>query len=100
MIILNGKKFAENNKEYISSLFSSPSCVGMVKVNKRSINLLDSQGLKIGVITRHCVLARAKKVDTGWWYSYGPIPIVGEYDDSKDQRYEVSEIVSRFGLNI
>ena len=54
MIELNGKKFAENDKEFANSLFESGStCVGYAKRLKRQIQLMDHQKNKIGVINRY-----------------------------------------------
>ena len=81
MLILNNKKFARNDKEFTSSLFESGgTCVGYYKPNKTSITIYNMQKEKIGVITKHKVLACATPFDGAWWYSYATIKEVGEYD--------------------
>jgi hypothetical protein len=87
MLILNGKKFAESESEFIESLFDSGgTCAGYAKRNKRSVTLKNMQGEKIGVINSHGVLCAARKLDNGrWWYSYADIPEIGRYDSYMQQ---------------
>tara|TARA_R110000764_G_scaffold40882_10_gene91502 strand:+ start:380 stop:676 length:297 start_codon:yes stop_codon:yes gene_type:complete len=87
MIKLNGQQFALNNKEFINSLFNTGStCVGYYKPLKNQIKLMDMQKVKVGVITKHKVLALATKRPEGWWYSYGTIDLIGEYDYGQQTR--------------
>jgi len=81
MIILNGKKFAESEDEFTSSLFESGgTCVGYARKNKCSVTLYNMQHEKIGVINKHGCLCKATKKDCGrWWYSFATIEEVGEY---------------------
>ena len=81
MLILNNKKLARNDKEFINSLFhTGGSCSGYYKVNKKSISILDMQKNKVGVIING-VIGKATKLDNGkYWYSYGDIDILGEYN--------------------
>lgn len=52
MIILAGLKFAENNNEFLESLFHTDStCYGYAKRLKRQVNLYDMQHNIIGVVT-------------------------------------------------
>ena len=87
MITLNGQQFALNNKEFISSLFNTgATCVGYYKPLKNQIKLMDMQKTKVGIITKHKVLALATKRPEGWWYSYGTIDLIGEYDYGQQNR--------------
>jgi hypothetical protein len=92
MITLNGNKFAANDAEFTNSLFDTDgTCVGFYRAYKNTISLLDMQKVKVGVITKHGVLALASKLDNGqWWYSYGDIPLVGAYDKFSDKSNDVS----------
>jgi hypothetical protein len=84
MIILNGKKLAESEKEFTESLFSkSGTCVGYAKRNKKSVTIMNAQKEKVGAINRHGVLCSAMKTEnskTGWWYSFEDIDIIGKYE--------------------
>jgi len=81
MIILNNKKFASNEEEFINSLFEKEgTCVGYYKKNKSSITLQDHNKQKIGVINKHGVLCAASLLESGkWWYSFMTIKLIGEY---------------------
>jgi hypothetical protein len=95
MITLNGKQFALNNKEFINSLFNTGStCVGYYKPLKNQIKLMDMQKTKVGVITKHKVLLLATKRPEGWWYSFGTIDLIGEYDYGQEMR-EVNEALKQ-----
>lgn len=85
MLTFNGKKFARNDKEFIDSLFESDgTCVGYYKRTKNGVTLYDMQRNKIGVVTKHKVLASATRLDNGkYWYSYATIPQIGEYSYSQ-----------------
>ena len=93
MIELNGKKFAENEKEFTNSLFVGGStCVGYAKRLKRQIQLMDHQKNKIGVINRYGVLATATRQKDGKWrYSYGNPALIGNYS-LKQQRKEIENL--------
>lgn len=95
MITLNGKNFAENEKEFINSLFDKGgTCVGYAKTNKNEVILSDHNKQRVGVITKHNVLAKATKQDNGkYWYSYGDIDLVGKYDSYMQEKEEVQAIV-------
>ena len=79
--MLNNKKFAENDNEFIGSLFNSGgTCVGYARRLKRSIKLFDVQGNLIAVISKYGVLCKATKQDNGSiWYSYGNVDLLGDY---------------------
>ena len=84
MITLNNKSFALNNDEFIDVLIDSDvNCVGYYKPMKHEIKLMDTNKVKVGVITKSGVLALATKRPKGWWYSYGTIDLIGEYDFSQ-----------------
>ena len=80
MITLNGKKFAESEKEFIDSLFDpSGTCVGYAKRHKKKISLLDHNKEMVGVIANN-VLASATKLENGkYWYNYATPSLVGDY---------------------
>lgn len=96
MIILNGSKFAETESEFIDSLFSkSGTCVGYAKKNKCSVTLQDHNKQKIGVINKHGVLGKATRQSDGkYWYSYGTIDQIGEYESYMDQVNEPAAIIN------
>lgn len=101
MIILNGKKFARNEKEFTDSLFSlGGTCVGYYKPLKARIKLFNMQKKLIGTITKYGVLALATPLeectkdisDKGkYWYSFGDIEAIGSYDKYSDQFNEVQK---------
>lgn len=97
MITLNGNDFAANDQEFIDSLFKdSGSCVGFYRVYKNTVSLLDMQKNKVGVITKHKVLALATKLDNGqWWYSHGDIPLVGEYLSVSDKYKDIDTVLNK-----
>lgn len=82
MIILNGKKFARTEKEFINSLFETDgTCVGFYRPNKSSITLMNHRKEKVGVINKHKVLCCATLLDNGkYFYSYADIDLLGSYD--------------------
>ena len=82
MIILNGKKFAETEQEFIESLFQHDgTCVGYAKRNKSCVTLKNHQKEKVGVINKWGLLCCATRMDDGrWWYSHADIPEVGRYE--------------------
>lgn len=95
MITLNNKKFAKNDEEFIDSLTSINTCVGYYKRFKNCIVLYNMQKNKIGVINKNGVLCKATKLETGhYWYNYGTIDIIGEYDSYMKQVEEVSEVIN------
>ena len=91
MIILNGKKFAQNDNEFTDSLFNKGgTCVGYYRKYKKSISLLDHNKEKVGIINSDYVLAKATKQDDGrYWYSFANPSIVGEYDSYIEQQNNV-----------
>ena len=92
MIILNGQKFASNDNEFTSSLFTEKTCNGFYKVNKSSITLQDIQRNKIGVINKYGVLCHARKLDTGkWWYSFCTIKLVGAWQSYMTEVNELKQ---------
>ena len=97
MITLNGNNFAETEKEFIESLFSTGgTCAGYAKRNKTSVTLKNIQGEKIGVINNHGVLCKATKLEGGqWWYSHGTITEVGAYEDYMQSVEELRKIIEQ-----
>lgn len=72
MIVFNGYKFAETEKEVIDSLFQGGGTLsGKAKRTKRSIKFYDMQGNIFAVINQELVTGSARKLDNGKiWYSY------------------------------
>ena len=97
MLVLNNKKFAKNEKEFMDSLFKNDglgSCVGYYKALKNVVNLMDHNRTKIGVITKNNVLAKANKQRDGkWFYNYADIPLLGKFESYSSQQDQVSDIV-------
>ena len=86
MIVLNGRKFAENEKEFINSLFDKDgTCTGYAKRNLHSIILQDMQKNRVGVINQDGCLCCATKTENGYRYSYADIDILGEYSYSQER---------------
>lgn len=56
------------------------NAVGYYKVFKKTIGLYNVNNEKIGVVTKNRVLAKATKTDNGYWYSYGNIEEIGNYE--------------------
>jgi len=82
LIKLNGKPFAETEKEF------SPETglVGYLQRFKRQIKLFNKVHQLIGVVNCHGVLCCATKLDTGkYWYSYADITEIGEWQSYMDQ---------------
>ena len=92
MLVLNGKKLAKNDNEFINSLFQSgDTCVGYYKVNKKSIYILDMQKNRVGVIVNN-VLGKCSRLDSGkYWYSYGDIDIIGMFNSYSDEREDIKK---------
>ena len=90
MITLNGKKFAQSEKEFTDSLFNTGStCVGYARKNRKSVTLMDHNKQKIGVINSHGVLCCATKLPNGkYWYSHADIKLIGRFTSHAQ---EVSE---------
>ena len=84
MITLNNTKWAENEKEFASSLFEpGGTCVGYAKRSKRKIKLMDHNKKLVGVVTCYGVVAAAHKTEDGrYWYNYEDIPQIGDYSFS------------------
>ena len=86
MLVINGKKFAASDSEFVASLFETGfTCVGYYKANKRSICLMDHQRKHVGTINRWGVLCKATKQDDGrTWYNHADIDIVGRVESCPD----------------
>ncbi len=96
MMILNGKKLAENEKEFTDSLFEpGGTCVGYAKKNAKSVSILDHNRNKVGCINRHGVLCCATKQDSGgYWYSYADIDILGRYESYMQEHEEIRDAIA------
>jgi len=82
MIQLNGKQFAANKAEFMSTLFQTGgTCVGFYRRTKNTVILEDHQNNRIGVINKHDVLCCATKQANGkYWYSFATIKQIGEFN--------------------
>jgi hypothetical protein len=89
MIILNGKKFAESEEEFTSSLFETGgTCVGYAKRFKRKIDLFDHNNKLIGGINKWGTLYTANKLITGetYYHAWPPTVIGKDYQFSELDR--------------
>ena len=100
MIILNNKKFAENETEFTESLFNSGgTCAGYAKRLKRQIKLYNIQKELIGTINKYGVLCCATKIDGGYWYSYADINIIGAWDSYQNQYETINSLAVTVNSN-
>ena len=87
MVTLAGMKFAENNNEFLETLFhKGTTCCGFAKRLKRQVNIYDMQHNIIGVVTHKLFLACAdKRPELGGkvWYSYGTPEIFKDKDEKE-----------------
>jgi len=104
MIILNGVKFAKDNKEFTNSLLKSGgTCSGYYKPLKNKVNILNTEKQLIAVVTCYGVLLKATKLKNGkYWYNFGNINELGgdRFDKGRPQkeRLEVHEILTQFKI--
>ena len=99
MIIVNGHKFAENEKEFQDSLFTEKTCYGYAKIRKRSIDFYDMRKTIIGCFNCHAVFCSGTPLENGKaWWTYGNPPFLEEYNDAVNNgRYrEWRGIVEKF----
>jgi len=98
MLTLNNTHFAANEEEFTDSLFSpNGTASGFYKAYKNVINLFDHNKIKVGIISKHGVLALAtqpKCLEGAWHYSYGDIPLIGRYASYTQQCDEVKGALS------
>jgi len=87
MIMINGKKFAENDGDMTDSLFQhGGTCVGYAKRYKRQIVLSNIQKERIAVINKHGVLCCAtKQPEGGYWYSFATVKEIGRFIKYSDE---------------
>lgn len=99
MIEFNGRKFAENNREVIDSLFRSGGTVsGIAKRKARSIDLFELNGQHVGTITGNGIVAKVTLQEGGKpWYSYGWPDIAGPELSLSDTREAVEALAIRKG---
>ena len=98
MLVINGKKFAINDKEFTDSLFHrGGTCVGFYKVMKNEIKLYNLQNVQIGVITKkEKVLGKCTILENGKkWYSHGTIKEIGEHESYMKYKEEIENIVNK-----
>jgi len=107
MIILNNKKFAENETEFTESLFNRSiglpwaggTCAGYAKRLKRRIKLYNIQKELIGTINKYGVLCCATKIDGSYWYSYADINIIGAWDSYLNQYETINSLAVTVNSN-
>ena len=91
MITINGYKFAENEEEFTSSLFteSEGTCFGYAKRYKRHIHLYNMQKELVGSFVGWGI-CKARELEAselpkgkkhGYWYSYGRLKEFENMDD-------------------
>tara|TARA_B100002049_G_scaffold216394_1_gene182291 strand:- start:427 stop:738 length:312 start_codon:yes stop_codon:yes gene_type:complete len=98
MIELNGKRFYNQVKPKDADVID-PKVVGSYRAFKRSINLYNRVGVKIGVINQYGVLCHAQRRDDGrWWYSFATIDEIGEYDSYMQSVEEAQKALSDHGI--
>jgi hypothetical protein len=96
MITLNNKHFAETEDEFIESLFTpGGTCVGYAKKTSRSIIIMDHKKNRIGIINKWGALCHARKVDTGYWYSFSTIKAIGEFPSYMKQSADISALTTK-----
>jgi hypothetical protein len=67
MINLNGNKYAENEAEFMQSLFEhGGTCTGYAKRHKRRIDLFDAQHCLLAIINKWGVLCEANGTTYGF----------------------------------
>ena len=99
MIIVNGHKFAENEKEFQDSLFTEKTCYGYAKIRKRSIDFYDMRKVIIGCFNGHAVFGSGTPLESGeTGGTDGNPPFLEEYNDAViDGRYrEYRGIIEKF----
>ena len=97
MLILNGKKFAANNNEFVSSLLKSGgTCNGYYKPLKNRVKLFDAQMNLIGSITCYNVLAKYNGKYKTW--SHGTIDEIGLFNSPIDESVQISNILTQFNI--
>jgi hypothetical protein len=96
MVIINNKKFAETDREYIDALFMpGGTCVGFAKRARRTIKFYDTQKNIKGVVNQEAVLGSACQLDTKKvWYSYGEPKIIGTFSDYATQREAIYDLAT------
>jgi hypothetical protein len=84
VIVLNGKKFAETENEFLNSLFTLETCTGYAKKLKRQIKIFNIQNELIAIVNSWGVLCCVSKLDSGEYsYSHATIKEIGEYSFSQ-----------------
>jgi len=97
MITLNKKKFAANAAEFKAE--PEGTFAGFYRVYKRCVSLLDTDKVKIGVISNN-VCGTASKLNGKWWYSYGTPSLIGEWDTYTARMDDIRAITERFELAV
>jgi hypothetical protein len=74
MIVVNGVKFAANDREFVESLFDSTgTATGYYRKLRRTIQLFDKDKQLIAVINKWLVVCNASKLPDGRAW-YGSLP--------------------------
>lgn len=94
MITLNNKKFAESEKEFTESLFTSGgTCSGYAKKYKRHIKIYDVTYTLIAEINRYgCICKANLQSDGSIWYNYGDTMINNGGYKFTDRETDISNI--------
>lgn len=101
MILLNNRKFAATEKEFINSLFESGgTCSGFYKPMKNRIRLFNPQKVEIGSVTCYGILAKCSILKDGKkWYSYGTVEEVGEFKSIIEESKQINSLLKEFKIN-
>ena len=92
MIVLNKKKFAENEEEMIDSLFEAGgTCVGYAKRLKRKIIFNDINNCTVGVLNRSGCMLNVTMQNDAFWYSYANIPLINNNDMEYSEQINIPD---------
>ena len=98
MLTLNNTHFAATEQDFTNSLFNSKGTAsGYYRAYKNVITLLDHNKVKVGIISKHGVLALATQpasLKGKWWYSYGDIPLLGTIESHEQLGNDVTQALS------
>ncbi|MCX8571171.1 hypothetical protein [Aminobacter sp. MET-1] len=85
-----------NGKSFVPLAGIRNECFGYYQVLARSLRLYDADGAVIGAISEHGVLYRMVRFGNGrFYFSYDPIPEIGEFSSPAMQRLECLDALRR-----
>jgi hypothetical protein len=98
MIIVNGVKFAANDREFVESLFDpTGTATGYYRKLKRAIQLFDKDKQLIAVINKWLVVCNASKLPDGRvWYGFLPSSHLLYADSLLEQRNQLVRLTTSF----